>query len=85
MSLPSILLNTTIHRVMSNLTNIYIHKEEHKIVVSHAGQAGDTLETIREIVDRALGVGSFDEFRNKCKKETINGTPDYMFTMTLEF
>jgi len=51
-----------------------------KTVIYHGGNMGNTVDSVRQNVDRRLGEGVFD----KCHHEGIeDGHPSYMYTLTL--
>jgi len=61
------------------LTTIYIGAR--KTVVYHGGNMGNTIDrSVRPNVDAILGKGTFDKLR---KLGTEDGSPDYMYTLTL--
>jgi RNA binding exosome subunit len=53
-----------------------------KVEIAHAGNMGNTINAVRKNVDRLCGKkGVFDELR---KVGTEEGSPDYLYTMTLK-
>ena len=82
---PHQLLNGADDRIMIGMTNIYIDKEAHAVTINHAGNEGETLDTIRKKIDKVFGEGSFDGMIRSAKKKTEEGSPDYLYTITLEF
>jgi hypothetical protein len=85
MSLPDVLLNHHTHRIMIGLTNVYIDKKSHTVIITHAGNSGDTRETVGQKVDSACGEGIFAYLLRNAKRKSQNGSPEQLYILTLEF
>jgi len=82
---PDILLNGGTDRVMLGMTNIYIDRKNRSLKITHAGEQGHTVYTIKNTIDKIYGKGSFDGLVASAKNKTESGTPSYLYTLTLEF
>ena len=85
MTWPKVLLREDIDRIFVGMTNIYIQKTDHSVLITHAGNPEDTIDTVKRNVDRALGIGSWDNLRSVATNVEEDGNPDYLFTVTFNF
>ena len=85
MAFPYVVTKISRDLIMIGLTTIRIFRKKNKVVVTHHGNMGNSIDSVRENVDIALGKGAFDILRRSCKSKTENGSPDYSYTLTMKY
>ena len=85
MTFPSIITKNHRDRIAIGFTTIYTYRKRNEIKITHFGNMGNSIDSVRENVDIALGKGAFDLLQKSCKSKTEKGSPDYSYTLTMKF
>jgi hypothetical protein len=85
MALPKEITNKGYKTVYIGLTTIALSRKDATITITHAGNMGNTIASVRENFDMEYGAGSFDSLIKRCKKMEENGSPDYLYTRKMWF
>lgn len=85
MAFPNIITKAHKDMIMIGFTTIYIYRKRNEIRVTHFGNMGNSIDSVRKNVDIALGKEAFDMLQKSCKSKTEKGSPDYSYTLTMKF
>ena len=85
MGFPYIIEKESRDTIMMGLTTIYIYRKKNKVKITHHGNMGNSMDSVRENVDLALGKEAFNILQRSCKSKKEDGSPDYSYTLTMRF
>jgi len=66
-------------------TEILVSNNKKTITITHSGNMGNNINSVRKNVDTKLGKGWFDKLEIECRNMVEKGYPDYYYERILKF